>query len=414
MRTTPSEGSFASYWQTTTSSLALASDVPTGVEVVIIGGGILGAATCYWLAKRGVAPLLLEQTAPASGATGKNAGFVSIGPAGSYKDAEARLGPTTAQTILHLTRENQALLHQVLEAEQIDGEYRKPGSIHLAVSEEQWHELVQDAEALRAQQIQTMMLDRHHLQSFIPSPLGEEIMGGRFFPEDATIHPVKLVQGLLGAAQRDGAQIRLARVLQIIPRGGAMRLSTTAGALSARTILVATNAWLGQLLPSFARLVTPVRGQMLAYAPVPSVFPVGMASSLSLTGEYWQQRADGTILLGGCRAAASDRDEGITQSLPSQEVQMALEQVLPRLFPEIKDLQVHHRWAGIMAFTPDLLPFADQVPDLPEVWGVGGFCGHGMPFGLRLGQLLAEAIVTGHPSTELDAFRFSRPTLGPG
>jgi gamma-glutamylputrescine oxidase len=408
---TTSDGSLLSYWQATTMDLPLSADVPSETDVVIVGGGILGAGLCYWLAKLGMTPLLLEQTAPAYGATGRNGGFLSIGPAGSYRDAEARFGPATAQAILQVTRENQALLHQILEEEHIDCEYRKLGSIHLALDEEQWRELVQDADALRERQIQTTMLDRKQLQSIIATSLSEEIIGGRFFPEDAVIHPIKLVQGLLQAARRYDACICRARVIQLSPAKDATILTTTVGSLSARKILVATNAWIGELLPSFARLVTPVRGQMLSYAPAPSIFPVGMSSSLSLTGEYWHQRVDGTIVLGGCRAAAPGSDEGITQSIPSQEVQMALEKIFPRLFPQLRNLQVQHRWAGLMAFTPDLLPIADQVPDLPGCWGVGGFSGHGMPFGMRLSQLLAEAIITGKPSDNLNCFRLSRPTL---
>ena len=64
-----------------------------------------------------------------------------------------------------------------------------------------------------------------------------------------------------------------------------------------------------------------------------------------------------------------------------------------------------------MAFTPDLLPIVDRAPDLPHTWFVGGFCGHGMPFGLRFGQLLAEAVIQKTLPTALIPFRLTRPTL---
>jgi gamma-glutamylputrescine oxidase len=133
---------------------------------------------------------------------------------------------------------------------------------------------------------------------------------------------------------------------------------------------------------------------MLAYAPTATVFPVGMSASITDTGEYWQQRTDGTIVLGGCRAAAPGSDEDIQLSIPTSEVQTALEQVFPRLFPSLHELHIEYRWAGLMAFTPDYLPIADRVPGKPNIWVVGGFSGHGMPFGMRLSQLLAEAVVS--------------------
>ena len=98
-------------------------------------------------------------------------------------------------------------------------------------------------------------------------------------------------------------------------------------------------------------------------------------------------------------------------SRPTTEVQTALEQVLPRLFPALDGLRVAHHWAGLMAFTPDYLPIADRVPGTASMWVVGGFCGHGMPFGLRLGQLLAEAATHDVAPTALTPFRLQCDTL---
>jgi len=136
-----------------------------------------------------------------------------------------------------------------------------------------------------------------------------------------------------------------------------------------------------------------------------------MSAAITPTGEYWQQRNDGTIVLGGCRAVAPGGDSGIRLNQPTVEVQMALEQVLPRLFPGLRGLEVASRWAGIMAFTPDYLPIVDRVPDMQGVLVVGGFCEHGMPFALRLGQLLTEALTKEGWPTALTPFRLDRHTL---
>lgn len=69
------------------------------------------------------------------------------------------------------------------------------------------------------------------------------------------------------------------------------------------------------------------------------------------------------------------------------------------------------RWAGLMAFTPDYLPIVDRVPGMPGVWIAGGFSGHGMPFGLWLGQLLAEALASGMWPMALEAFRLDHEML---
>src|SRR5205814_421934 len=171
--------------------------------------------------------------------------------------------------------------------------------------------------------------------------------GGKFFPEQGVIHPIRLVQELVKAAQHRGAKAYRATALQLVAEDDGMLIYTERGVLRAETVVIAVNAWTGDMLPSLAQLITPVRGQMLAYAPVAPIFPVGMSAALTATGEYWQQTAGGTIVLGGCRAVAPQRDWDVRVSQPTAEVQAALEQVLRRLFPSLHRLQVMHRWAGV-------------------------------------------------------------------
>ncbi len=99
-----------SYWQKTVTPIPLSSDLPSFVDVAIVGGGILGAALSYWLARAGVNAAILERTALADGATGRNGGFLSTGTTEPYSDAIKRLGHETARGVLKVTLENQVLL----------------------------------------------------------------------------------------------------------------------------------------------------------------------------------------------------------------------------------------------------------------------------------------------------------------
>jgi glycine/D-amino acid oxidase-like deaminating enzyme len=122
---------------------------------------------------------------------------------------------------------------------------------------------------------------------------------------------------------------------------------------------------------------------------------------------------DGSIVIGGCRGDAPDGDIGVRELVPTPEVTGAIEAVIPHLFPELGGLRVARRWAGPMAFTSDYLPVADVAPGIPGVWVTCGFCGHGMPFGPRLGQLLAEAAMSGTTPGALFPLRLDRPSLTP-
>jgi gamma-glutamylputrescine oxidase len=382
-------------------------------DVAVVGGGLLGASAAYWLARSGASVALLEARGLAAGATGRNGGFVVAGTAEPYPAAIARHGHATARAVWALTLESCALLRQVLAEEAIECDYREPGLLHLALGEEQLAAMAQTVAALRADDFSAALLDRRQVQELVGTPLGAEIAGGLFAPEDGLLHSARLVQGLAAAAARHGACVCEATpALQISAEDDGVLIRTPRGALRVRAAIVAINAWSDQLIPALAGRVVPVRGQVLAYAPTAPVFRCGMGAAVTPTGEYWQQAPDGSIILGGCRAAAPGAEVGLRAAVPTDEVQAAIERVFPRLFPALGGLRVAQRWAGLMAFTADGLPIADRAPDIPSTWIVGGFCGHGMPFGMRLGQLLAQAAASDTSPEDLAPYRLNRPTLG--
>lgn len=400
-----------SYWHATAMSPVTTIDLPLTAEVAVIGGGFFGAATAYFLARAGARPLLIEQVAPAYGATGRNGGFHVIGTAEGYADAIDRLGHDAARAIMQITLDSRALIRQALAEEAIDCDYREPGHLSLALGEEQLAAVRRTVAALNADGFPAELLDRAQTQEFIHTPIGPEISGALYGAEDALLHSSRLVYGLTMAAQRHGAQVTIARVERLEPHTGGVRIITNQGAVDAGAVTVTVNAWARELVPGLRGIVTPVRGQALSYAPIPLAFPLGTGASVTPTGEYWHQTIDGSIVIGGCRAVAPGRDVDITETVPTPEVIAAIEQVLPRLFPHLAGLKVERRWAGLMAFTADYVPVADAAPEMPGVWVAGGFCGHGMPFGMRFGQLLAEAALSRATPAALAPFRVTRPTL---
>lgn len=149
---------------------------------------------------------------------------------------------------------------------------------------------------------------------------------------------------------------------------------------------------------------------MLAYTPLPPLFEQGISVALT-SGEYFQQCSDGTILMGGCNTVAPGEDKGIWEMVPSPVVQTALEAVLSQLFPDLNSLRVSQRWAGLLDYTTDWLPIVDRLPTIPRAFVICGLSGHGMPFGMHFGRLLAEAVSRDQLPEALAPYRLKRPTL---
>src|SRR5579884_687599 len=215
-----------SYWLKTASQPVLSTDLPATADIAVIGGGLLGTAISYWLARAGKEVVLLERAMPAYGATGRNGGFVSVGLAESYTHAIERHGHETARAIWRLTLENRTLLRQVLAEEQIACDYREPGTLSLALNAEQLAELEQTVATIQADGFPALLVDREQVQDMIATQLGLEIVGGQFMPENGLVHSARLIQGLVGAAQRHGARMCIAEVTDLTLDGNGIRIST--------------------------------------------------------------------------------------------------------------------------------------------------------------------------------------------
>lgn len=406
--------STVSYWQSTAKANLSYSPMPATADIVVIGGGIMGSSTAYYAAKAGLNTVLIDQVALAYGATGRNGGFITQGAADSYLNIRKQYGATAAQSIWNYTLHNRELVHRLIAEEELAFDFREPGTISLALNEAEakaWQDNAAAYETDGGVKGEYFWHDHAGAQSLVNTQLSEEIEGCAFKPRNALIHSAKLVYGLGAAAARHGATLSIAKVTSLEQSGSGVTVNTYTGSISAANVIITGNAWSDELLPALRGIITPVRGQVLTYAPTQRVFHAGMGASITPTGEYWQQTLDGTILIGGCRADAPDREWNVREDALRDEVQEPLAKVIPRLFPQLKDLQIAQRWAGPMAFTKDYLPVIDAAPGLRNTWVAGGFNGHGMCYGLVTGEAMAQAAISGRPPEAIKPFSLARSGL---
>jgi glycine/D-amino acid oxidase-like deaminating enzyme len=345
----------------------------TTADVAIVGAGIAGVATAYFLAKSGARVVVLDARGVAEAASGRNAGFVLAGVAENFVAASRRYGAANALRIWRLTQRTQALVRELVAEHGIACELRWNGSDQIAGEDDEWREVEQSARLLAAQGV------RAHVDAAARTAT---------YADDGELHPMRWVRGLARAAVAAGASIHEDSAVTSIDDGVAR---TSRGAVRAGTIVLCTNAYTAHLTASRVR---PVRGQMLATAPAPPIFARPAYARRGY--QYWRQTQDGRVIVGGWRDTAVEREVGEDEHT-SDEIQARLDAFLRA---HGISAEVTHRWAGTMGFSHDALPYVGRTG--ARLFVCGGFTGHGMAFGPACAEMVATLVATGsHPDADL-------------
>ena len=346
-------------------------DEDTSADVAIVGAGIAGVATAYHLSRGGAKVVVLDARTVAEAASGRNAGFLLAGVAENFVAAARRYGEDHALRIWRFTRRNQELVREIVARENIACDLAWNGSAQIAGEDEEWAEVRESADRLRKEGVRVRLAPDER---------------AAIYEDDGELHPVRYVRGLARAAATRAIAVTKSEVRT-------ERARVTAGA-----VIVCVNAYSQHLVPLRVR---PVRGQMLATAPVTRrVFERPAYANRGY--RYWRQRADGRLLVGGWRDTAADEEVG-EEELTTSRIQEQLEHFLREHCP---DARVTHRWAGTMGFSHDALPYVGRLASGTFV--NAGFTGHGMAFATATGELIAD-LVRGRKRNETDLFAPERP-----
>jgi glycine/D-amino acid oxidase-like deaminating enzyme len=352
-------------------------------EVAVVGAGVTGAVCALRLRALGRSVAVLEARRAAAGASGRNAGFATAGTALGLRPAERLLG---VQAALALERLTAAARERLLElAAELDaGAARRSGLLVLA-GEQEAAELEADVRRWRA-----AGLDAELAPERIPEPLRRRFVQACWRPDELALQPARWVRALVRAALVQGALFyERSPVRALVADGGGWRLETDGGRLRTEAVVVCCDGLSARLLPELSGVVYPVRGQVLATRPLAEP-PIDCPVAGDGGHLYALPSADGRIVLGGRRDADRAREYADTEEL-NGTVQAALDTVLrddlglsPRL--------VERRWAGIMGFTPDMLPVVGELPGRPRRFVAAGYSGSGNVQGFLCGELVAELV----------------------
>jgi glycine/D-amino acid oxidase-like deaminating enzyme len=357
-------------------------------DVIIIGGGMVGAYCAYEFSRHKLKTVLLERERIAAGASGRGGGLLLKGATDVFSE----------EVVPHLVA-NQQLLEQFIQDNHAEVDYLRGGSLYVSFAED-WEFTREQVRTMNAAGLPAELWSAQELRKHLPR-LTVNAAGGRFIPSDAQLSPPKLAAEFARIAQSTGAEIRINSAVTSLLRDSKKRVigvQTSQETLYGGQIVLATNAYTAQLIPELRPIIIPTRGQAFLTHSFSSSFPFACASNYDL--EYWRQTKDGNILFGGCRRFEEEAPNGAgTESVETTvAVQEALVRAFRSFFPTWNPQPLNRAWGGSMAFTPDFKPLIGPLPGYPNILIAAGFSGNGLPLVCTAGQMLREMILQGVPS----------------
>lgn len=367
--------------------------LPDRADVAVVGGGLTGLNAAIALARKGAATVVLEQGRFGSGAAGRNGGMcttgLSVGPATAVK----RYGLAAARAYHDVYREAVDFVESLVRAEGIDCHFRRTGRLGVACKPSH-HDRQRATQRLLAEQF------GHEMFLIGPSELRSEIgsnayHGALLDPLSAGLHPGKYVRGLTDVAERAGARLHENTKVTGVGRepGGRFRIATARGPVSARQVLVATDAYTSGVFPALRRRMVVVGSFIVATEPLgearaAEIIPrARMVVDTKNIGHYYRLTPDNRLLFGGRARFAlsnpgSDRRSG-----------RILRRDMLAIFPQLADARIEYVWGGHVGFPADRMPHAGEMGGL---YYSMGYSGHGVQMASLMGARMAE-IMDGHP-----------------
>ncbi|MGF1612099.1 MAG: NAD(P)/FAD-dependent oxidoreductase [Kiloniellales bacterium] len=417
-----------------------APTLPREVEVAVIGGGIAGVSTAYFLAKAGVPVALFEKGRIAGEQSSRNWGWVR----------KQRRDPAEIPAMIESSRIWQGLEREI----GADIGWHQGGVAHFATTEAELDKYESWLEHARPYQLDSRLLSAKEADELV-GQTERRWKGALFTASDGRAEPAKAAPAIAQAAERLGAQVFAGCAVRTVETaaGRVAGVVTERGRVACRAVVCAAGAWssyfsrnLGVDFPQLS-----VRSSALRTTPAPlftqaGVWGGGCAVRRRQDRGYTVSRGQGSfdvvpdafrylrpflpclrmsignvrLRLGGAfleqlmrprrwGPEAATVFERVRMLDPEPDHQVLAEGLAnaKRQFPALRDAQIAESWAGMIEVTPDALPVLDAAG--PEGYFIAsGFSGHGFGFGPIAGQLMAELATKGQAHLDLTAFRLTR------
>ena len=357
----------------------------THVDVCVVGGGLAGCSTALHLAERGYRVALLESHRIGWGASGRSGGQAITGFASGQQKLVQQVGFENARRMWDISLEGLRLIRERVEKHAIDCDLHW-GQVHVAVKERQRAELRHELEEAgdRYGYHQLQYLERDAVQNLLAT---KRYIAGVYDSGSGHLHPLNYTLGLAAAAHRTGVQVYENSTVTDLQLGDPATVTTSTGRVTAKFVVLCSNAYGPPLLPALRARIMPVGTYIVATEPlgeerITQLIRKNVAvTDINFVLDYFRRSADHRLLFGG-RVAYSGRDAFNTAE--------ATRKRMVKVFPQLADARIQYAWGGYVDIT------MNRAPDFGRVsWNVyylQGFSGHGIALTGVAGKLVAEAI----------------------
>ena len=367
--------------------------MPSGSPTVaVVGAGVIGSSIALRLAQGGAAVMLLDQAEPGAEASSAAAGMIAP------QLEESAEGP-----FFELLIKSRAMYPEfVAEVERLSGlcvDYVRCGALRVALDDSEAASMEAVASRQRAAGLRAELLSAAQALELEPL-LSPRIRAAVHLPDEHHVENRRLVRALVIAAARTGVIFRAKRVQRIALRGSvAVGVETSDELIEAEAVVVAAGAWSSLLRGSGLKpdAVKPMRGQIVQLDSGAALL------RKSIVGEagYLVQRSDGRLLLGSTYELVGFAKRN-TAAATAKILEAAIE-----LCPEIAELPITACWAGLRPYTDDHWPILGPGP-ISGVFLATGHLRNGILLAPITARLIAQVVLQGSPSVDLEPFRYER------
>ena len=362
-------------------------------DVAIVGGGLVGAWTAFFLAPRGQRVTVLEKGVVGAQSSGVNFGNLRL------------QGRFPGQYPLSLR--SQALWEEFEALTGEDCEFEQSGHLYLAYDAEEHARLESYAEVSESYGLAIERLEPADLRRRWPW-LGQQAVAATFSARAATANPRLATPAVMRAAARHGASVREnTRVVDIGRSGDGFTLALANGeTLSCGALVNSAGAWALEIAERFGETAPLFPAGPPQFVTEP--FPYLIAPSIqAIDGSViFRQIPRGNAILAGYPRTAADPQANRAPVPPAKT--LAAMRALARVAPVLAQCHVIRVWSGIEAYLPDMIPVIGPSQTTAGLFHAFGFCGHGFQIGPGVGACLSEMILDGGTQTPLAPFGIGR------